>query len=113
MSPFFHRTESRRYRDSSGEGWEYVCRRCEYRARYQLDTQKGEFVLVVIAEGDQHVQHLNSNPPLRQLARPLQVLDQLADGQEEVDCPPAILPYHIVRQVEAILQRLGFDGSPV
>ena len=114
MSPYFHRTETRRYHDSTGEGWEYVCRRCGYRARYQLDTQKGEFVLKIVDEGDEHVQHLNSTPPVRQLARTFQVLDQMADSQEceEVDSQPAILPYHVVVQVEAILRRMGFDGSP-
>lgn len=112
MSPLFHRTESRHYHDASGDGWEFVCRRCGYRARYQLDKRKGEFTLNVTEEGDQQITHLNSNPPMRQLARPLQVLDQLAEGYEEEAPAPALLPYHVVLQVEAILRRMGFDGSP-
>lgn len=110
MSGDIHRTVAKWNPIPGQEGWEFSCPHCNYHARYISNLGQGQ-KLVILDHGDSSVRHLGELPPNWQLARPMNVIERSAPEDKDLAYEEEVtLPIELERQVEEILQRMGFSG---
>lgn len=116
-----HRTTTIRIHDQDGDGWEFACKKCNYRARYMERFDRGERVLVVLDLGDPQARHTSSQQELGQLGDwPLNTSEYAGSSENELeDLEEVNLSYdeeawitpEIRFKLEEILKRLDKDNG--
>jgi len=57
VSTTFHSTAKTKIKNETGEGWEFTCCSCSYRARYFFPVSSDHSQLEIVSLGDVHARH--------------------------------------------------------